>query len=72
MIREKFDKWNVLKKDLHINLNETFYVKQREIWSVYMWQNIWFEEDWKMRNLWKTYFSFKENLNNVFMFKYDN
>lgn len=42
-----FDSWNVQKQKIHLSKKQDFYIKQREIWSVKMWQNIWFEEDWK-------------------------
>jgi len=48
-MEKDFDKWNELKKEIHIK-KQKFYVKQREIWSVNMWKNIWFEEDWKWDN----------------------
>ena len=46
-MNEKFEKWNKLKQKINFWNKQKFYVKQREIWSVRMWQNIWFEEDWK-------------------------
>ncbi len=46
-MQEKFNKWCELKKEIHLWEKQKFYVKQREIWSTKMWQNIWFEEDWK-------------------------
>jgi len=45
-MEKDFDKWNKLKKEIN-NKKQKFYVKQREIWSVKMWKNVWFEEDWK-------------------------
>jgi len=45
-MEKDFDKWNKLKKEVN-NKKQKFYVKQREIWSVKMWKNVWFEEDWK-------------------------
>ena len=43
---KEFDKWNEKKKEIN-SKKQKFYVKQREIWSVRMWKNVWFEEDWK-------------------------
>ena len=45
-MEKDFDKWNKLKKKINVK-KQKFYVKQREIWSVQMWKNVWFEEDWK-------------------------
>lgn len=42
-----FNIWNKIKKNLEFNNSKIFFIKQREIWSVKMWKNIWFEEDWK-------------------------
>lgn len=42
-----FDYWNNIKKKIDLNKSDNFYIKQRDIWSVRMWKNIWFEEDWK-------------------------
>ena len=45
-MEKEFDKWNEKKKEIN-SKKQKFYVKQREIWSVRMWKNVWFEEDWK-------------------------
>ena len=45
-MEKDFDKWNNLKKEIN-SKKQKFYVKQREVWSVKMWKNVWFEEDWK-------------------------
>ena len=45
-MEKDFDKWNILKKEIN-SKKQKFYVKQREVWSVKMWKNVWFEEDWK-------------------------
>ena len=45
-MEQKFDNWNKIKKKINLE-RQKFYVKQREIWSVKMWKNVWFEEDWK-------------------------
>ena len=47
-----FDRWNILKKDINYNKRSSgFYLNEREVWYVYMWINIWYEQSWK----WKTY-----------------
>jgi len=48
-MEKDFDKWNKLKKNIN-NKKQKFYVKEREIWSVKMWKNVWFEEDWKWKD----------------------
>lgn len=50
IIQNKFNSWNILKQKVHKKEKEKFYVKQREVWSVIMGQNIWFEEDWKWKD----------------------
>lgn len=47
---KKFENWNKLKQKIHFSQTQKFYIKQREIWSVKMWQNIWFEEDGKWKD----------------------
>ena len=42
-----FEKWNIMKQEINNWKKQKFYVKQREIWSVKMWCNIWFEENGK-------------------------
>jgi len=48
-MEKDFDKWNELKKKINF-CKQKFYIKQREIWSVKMWKNVWFEEDWKWKD----------------------
>ncbi|MDQ7009415.1 MAG: hypothetical protein Q9M94_03950 [Candidatus Gracilibacteria bacterium] len=45
-MEKDFDKWNKLKKNIN-NKKQKFYVKEREVWSVKMGQNVGFEEDGK-------------------------
>jgi len=45
-MEKDFNSWNELKKEVN-SKKQKFYVKQREVWSVKMWKNVWFEEDWK-------------------------
>lgn len=64
-MEELFENWNKLKQDIHKNEKESFYVKQREIWYVNLWINIWSEENWKkedfrrpvlvLKKLWSLY-----------------
>lgn len=42
----KFNIWNEMKKSIHLKQVD-FFIKNREMWFVSLWQNIWFEEDWK-------------------------
>ena len=43
----EFDKWNKIKQKIHNKWQKQFYVKQREIWYINLWINIWDEENWK-------------------------
>ena len=48
-MNKTFENWNKLK----INLNETeknINFHEREIWYISMWENIWFEQNWKWEN----------------------
>lgn len=42
----KFDEWNNLKKKLD-KKNKNIYFKEKEIWWLSIWQNIWTEIYWK-------------------------
>ena len=45
-MENKFDTWNNLKKQ--VNKKEIQrYIKERQVWYVNLWKNIWFEEDGK-------------------------
>ena len=46
---EIFDKWNTEKKRIENN-KKVKYPKHREVWYISMWQNIWFESNWKWDN----------------------
>jgi len=39
-----FDKWNEIKKN--IKVKEIFF-HEGDIWNIYNWQNVWFEQNWK-------------------------
>jgi len=80
---EKFDKWNIEKKEIHQKRDENFYVNIREIWFTKMWINIGFEENWKknflrpvliLKKVWNLFFTvaltsqWKDN--NYFYYKF--
>ena len=83
-MKDKFNKWSELKQKLHFNEKKSFYVKQREIWYINMWINIWTEENWKkddfrrpvlvLKKIWSLYLCIamttKWKDNNYFYYKY--
>ncbi len=83
-MKDKFNKWSELKQKLHFKNKQTFYVKQREIWYINMWINIWTEENWKkddfrrpvlvLKKIWSLYLCIamttKWKENNYFYYKY--
>ena len=83
-MKDKFNKWSELKQKLHFNEKKSFYVKQREIWYINMWINIWTEENWKkddfrrpvlvLKKIWSLYLcvamTTKWKDNNYFYYKY--
>lgn len=46
-MKEKYDNWNKLKQEINILEQKEFYVKEREVWYIHNWMNIWFESNWK-------------------------
>ena len=46
-----FNAWNQAKKEIQLQKPQSFYIKQREIWSTKMWLNIWYEQSGK----WETF-----------------
>lgn len=44
---EIFDKWNKVKKHIDKKDNWNLYVRNREIWYINIWKNIWYESNWK-------------------------
>lgn len=44
---EKFNLWNKEKQKIHFWKIIKRYPKEREIWYIKMWVNIWVEENWK-------------------------
>jgi len=83
-MKDKFNKWCSLKQKLHFENKKSFYVKQREIWYINMWINIWTEENWKkedfrrpvlvLKKIWSLYLCIamttKWKENNYFYYKY--
>ena len=79
-----FNNWNKLKQKIHNTHQKTFYVKQREVWYINMWVNIWAEENWKkddfrrpvlvLKKIWSLYLcvamTTKWKDNNFFYHKY--
>lgn len=49
MLEEKYDNWNKLKKKIN-NTEKDINFHEREIWYISMWENIWFEQNWKWEN----------------------
>jgi len=47
MEEQKFDNWNKEKKNIHFSKEIKKYPKERDIWYIKMWINIWVEENWK-------------------------
>lgn len=47
MENEKYNKWNKLKQEINsIELKE-FYIKERQVWYIHNWVNVWYESNWK-------------------------
>lgn len=83
-MNEKFKKWSELKEKIHFEEKDSFYVKQREVWYINMWINIWDEENWKkddfrrpvlvLKKIWSLYLcvsmTTKGKDNNYFYYKY--
>lgn len=47
-MQNSFDIWNGIKKEINFSVNKKkIFIKEREIWNISMWENIWFEESWK-------------------------
>lgn len=45
--REDFEKWNIIKQELHYSKKNEVYAKAWDIWYINSWINIWFESMWK-------------------------
>ncbi len=46
MENDNFDLWNEKKKKIQI-FEKNLYPKNREIWYLSLWKNIWYESNWK-------------------------
>lgn len=46
MHQKNFKQWWIKKENVH-KKNNSIYPKEREIWFVHRWINIWYESDWK-------------------------
>lgn len=47
MEEEKYNNWNILKQEINnIELKE-FYIKERHVWYIHNWVNVWYESNWK-------------------------
>jgi len=44
---KEFNSWNLEKQKLHFSEEVKRYPKERDIWYIKMWINIWVEENWK-------------------------
>lgn len=42
-----FEHWNKLKQEIHFSNKKEFYVKEKQVWYIHNWVNIWFESNWK-------------------------
>lgn len=42
----KYDQWNEIKKFINKNSNNVFF-KERDIFYLKMWKNVWYEQNWK-------------------------
>lgn len=83
-MKEIFNNWNELKQKINETEKKSFYIKQREIWYVNLWINIWNEENGKnedfrrpvlvLKKLWNIYLcvamTSKWKDNNNFYHKY--
>jgi len=45
-MNNKFDNWNIKKKFLNKNDKIPFF-REWQVWFISMWENIWFEQNWK-------------------------
>ena len=45
--KERYNNWNNLKQDINYSELKNFYVKEKQVWYIHSWVNIWFESNWK-------------------------
>lgn len=43
----RLNSWNRIKKEISFNNSRNYYVNEREIWFIRLWENVWFEQSWK-------------------------
>jgi len=63
---EKFNQWNWVKQKIHFQNKKYFDISEWQIWFVSMWNNIWFEEDWKWKNFLRPVLVIKKTWNMIF------
>jgi len=44
---KKLNKWHNIKKNISNKNNIKKYLKQRDVWWINLWENIWSEQNWK-------------------------
>lgn len=44
---KKLNSWNKVKQNIDINKKRVFFVKNRQIWNIYVGKNIWYESNGK-------------------------
>lgn len=86
MEKEKFNKWNELKQEINFSKIEDFLIKEKEVWYIHKWINIWFESNWKwddfkrpvlvLKKVWNLFFvvsmTTKWKKDSYFYYKIDN
>lgn len=50
MLNNEFNLWNFLKQKINSFKEKEFYVKEKQVWLINQWKNIWFESNWKWKN----------------------
>lgn len=63
---EKFNNWNKIKKNINFLSKNSVLLKEKEIWFVSMWENIWTEESWKWKDYLRPIVIIKITWNTVF------
>ncbi len=61
-----FDKWNKRKKELDIKTNtKTF--KERDVFFLNIWENVWYEQNWKGEKFLRPVLVYKKFSHNLFL-----
>jgi mRNA interferase MazF len=65
-VAQKVSSWSLVKKEISKKKQWEFYINEREVWFVRLWENIWFEQSWKwkefrrpvlvLKRAWTTFF----------------